>query len=220
MMDFIYSLMVLIHILLLVFWVGTDVGVFLAAKVSERTDLSIETRSTVLSVGMVLDRLPRSALVLIIPSGLFLASYSGLMNIPPIIFYGICILAGIWLAILWLGFMTKNSATEAKCMSINLLLNGVSALLVTAVAIWMLTSGAYKVWIGLKFLCVGLIFAVGVVLDIQFRPAVVAFSEIMTKGATEDRDMTYSQAIAPVYLSVLTIYLLAIIAAGLGIAKP
>ena len=90
MMDFIYSLMVLVHILLLVFWVGTDVGVFLAAKVSERTDLSIETRSTVLSVGMVLDRLPRSALVLIIPSGLFLASYSGLMNISPIIFYGIC----------------------------------------------------------------------------------------------------------------------------------
>ena len=56
MMDFIYSLMVLVHILLLVFWVGTDVGVFLAAKVSERTDLSIETRSTVLSVCMVLDR--------------------------------------------------------------------------------------------------------------------------------------------------------------------
>ena len=71
MMDFIYSLMVLVHILLLVFWVGTDVGVFLAAKVSERTDLSIETRSTVLSVGMVLDRLPRSALVLIIPCLLY-----------------------------------------------------------------------------------------------------------------------------------------------------
>ena len=54
MMDLIYSLLVLVHILLLVFWVGTDVGVFLAAKVSERTDLSIETRSTILSVGMVL----------------------------------------------------------------------------------------------------------------------------------------------------------------------
>ena len=50
-----------LHILLLVFWVGTDVGVFIAAKWSEKTTLSMETRQTVLQLGMVLDRLPRSA---------------------------------------------------------------------------------------------------------------------------------------------------------------
>ena len=33
-----------LHILLLVFWVGTDVGVFIAAKWSEKTTLSMETR--------------------------------------------------------------------------------------------------------------------------------------------------------------------------------
>ena len=62
-----------LHILLLVFWVGTDVGVFIAARWSEQTTLSIETRQTVLQLGMVLDRLPRSALTLIIPSGCQLA---------------------------------------------------------------------------------------------------------------------------------------------------
>ena len=46
-----------LHILLLVFWVGTDVGVFIAARWSEQTTLSIETRQTVLQLGMVLDRL-------------------------------------------------------------------------------------------------------------------------------------------------------------------
>ena len=66
-----------LHILLLVFWVGTDVGVFIAAKWSERSALSIETRQTVLQLGMVLDRLPRSALTLIIPSGCQLAVASG-----------------------------------------------------------------------------------------------------------------------------------------------
>ena len=50
------------------FWVGTDLGVFLAARYSERTELSYETRATVLQLGMVLDRLPRSALAIIIPS--------------------------------------------------------------------------------------------------------------------------------------------------------
>ncbi len=219
-MDLIYSIMVLVHILLLVFWVGTDVGVFLAAKVSERSDLSPETRSTVLSVGMVLDRLPRSALVLIIPSGLFLASYSGLMDIPLQVLYTIYSMAALWLLILWFGFLTKNDVIESKCMLINLVLNGVSAIVVSLVAIWMLTSGIYEIWVGLKFLCVGLIFTVGVILDIQFRPAVVAFTEIISEGATEERNSIYRKAIAPVYLSVLSIYLLAIIAAGLGIVKP
>ena len=48
------SLWLYLHILLLVFWVGTDVGVFVAARWSERTSLSIETRQTVLQLGMVL----------------------------------------------------------------------------------------------------------------------------------------------------------------------
>ena len=70
-----------LHILLLVFWVGTDVGVFIAAKWSERTALSMETRQTVLQLGMVLDRLPRSALTLIIPSGCQLAVSSHWMTL-------------------------------------------------------------------------------------------------------------------------------------------
>ena len=57
-----YEFWLYVHILLLVFWVGTDLGVFVAARYSERTDLSYETRATVLQLGMVLDRLPRSAL--------------------------------------------------------------------------------------------------------------------------------------------------------------
>ena len=50
-----YSILVFVHVLLFVFWLGTDVGVFLAAKISERSDLGTETRATVLKLGMVLE---------------------------------------------------------------------------------------------------------------------------------------------------------------------
>ena len=89
-----------LHILLLVFWVGTDVGVFIAAKWSEKTTLSMETRQTVLELGMVLDRLPRSALTLIIPSGCQLAATSGWLDISGTVLGVLWLSAGIWLAIL------------------------------------------------------------------------------------------------------------------------
>ena len=40
-----YSLMVLFHIFLLVFWLGTDLGVLFAAKMSERSDLSARNQN-------------------------------------------------------------------------------------------------------------------------------------------------------------------------------
>ena len=57
-----HELLTAIHVLGWVFWLGTDVGVFLAAKKSERrTDLSVESRLAVLELGMILDRAPRFA---------------------------------------------------------------------------------------------------------------------------------------------------------------
>ena len=36
------------HIILFVFWLGGDIGVFLSAIYAKRSDLSFETRSTVM----------------------------------------------------------------------------------------------------------------------------------------------------------------------------
>ena len=97
------------HILLLVFWVGTDLGVFLAAKYSERSEFSMESRQVVLMLGMMLDRLPRSALVLIVPSGLMLTQASGLTELSPSSVLGIwvfavcCLLVGTALGRLLVG---------------------------------------------------------------------------------------------------------------------
>jgi hypothetical protein len=219
MVDWLYTALLLAHILLLVFWVGTDVGVFLAAKYSERADLSAETRSTVLAVGMVLDRLPRSALVLIIPSGLLLADHAGVFSVSKTSLLGICSLAALWLGLLWRGFLAEDPVQQAFCARLNLILSGLAAIGVCGVSITLLLQDQIALWLGLKLLLVGVIFALGVLLDIQFRPAVIAFTQLMTEGASDDRNLRYSRAIAPVYLTVLSIYLLAIIAAALGIAK-
>lgn len=215
-----YSIWVFIHVLILVFWLGTDVGVFLAAKVSERSELSVETRSIVLKLGMVLDRLPRSALTLIMPSGLQLATAIGLLTLPPLVLPLVWAVSLGWLLFLWIGFLNPETATEKKAMLFNFAMNAIAALVVLAYAAYLAFATETANWLLIKVAATGLIFVTGVMLDILFKPAVEAFMAIIGEGGSPERDAAYSRAIGPVYWAVIAIYVLVLLSTFMGIAKP
>ena len=214
------SSLVFIHVLLFVFWLGTDIGVFLAGKISERGELGVETRATVMKLGMVLDRLPRSALTLIVPTGLQMAANTGLLVLPDLVVPIVWLVCLVWLVILWTGFLRPETVTEERSTKFNFLMHVVMAVVVNAYAVYLLTSGGAPAWLATKILMVGLIFIAGLLLDVMFKPAVAAFVVIVTQGGTPERDAAYSQAIRPVYKAVLAIYLFVIIAAYMGVTKP
>ncbi len=213
------SLWLYLHILLLVFWVGTDVGVFIAARWSEKTTLSIETRQTVLQLGMVLDRLPRSALTLIMPSGCQLANASGWLNLSDSVLAGMWAFAAIWLVILWRGFLSPDPKVQEQSAKINWGLNLILALGVSALGIYLLTSTTTPDWLALKILAVGAIFCAGVALDLFFKPAVEIFLALGSNPDDAELNAAYQRSLSPVYGAVLAIYAFALIAAALGVFK-
>ena len=215
-----HSTLLFVHILLFVFWLGTDVGVFLGCKITERSDLSVETRATVLKLSMVLDRMPRTALALIIPTGLQLAVNLGQLHPADFVLPVVWAVSLIWTAILWAGFLNPETPTEKKALLINFAMNALMAVLVCGFAIYLFVSGDTAIWLTVKILMVGLIFVTGVVLDALFKPAIEAFVAILTQGASPERDSAYSKAIGPVYKAVLTIYVLVLVAAWFGVTKP
>lgn len=215
----VYSLLVFIHILLFVFWLGTDIGVYLAAKISERSDLSVETRATVLQLGMVLDRLPRSALVLIVPTGLQLAVLSGHVAVPAVVLPVTWSLSLVWLAVLWWGFLNPQTPAEQRAMLLNFAMSALMAAVLLGFTAYLFVIDNAPMWLKLKVLLVGVIFLAAVALDIRFKPAVAAFTAIIEQGATPEKDARYSQEIGPVYPIVLLIYALVFIAAYLGVTK-
>ena len=208
-----------LHILLLVFWVGTDVGVFIAARWSERTTLSIETRQTVLQLGMVLDRLPRSALTLIIPSGCQLAVSAGWLALSGTVLGAMWLAAGVWLLILWRGFLSADPQVQEQSAKINWVLNLVLALVVSSTGVYLLTQTDTPDWLALKVLAVGAIFCAGVLLDLLFKPAVDLFIALGATPEDENLNAAYTRALSPVYKTVLAIYAFALIAAALGVFK-
>ncbi len=215
-----YEFWLYVHILLLVFWVGTDLGVFVAARYSERTDLSYETRATVLQLGMVLDRLPRSALALIIPSGLSLGASMDAVHPPGFLIPLTWLLGATWLVILWRGFLSTDPQVQERSAIINWLLNMVMALLVSGAGIYLLLATNTPAWIVWKVLAVGAIFIVGVLLDFFFKPAVGYFAALAETPENDDLNAQYAKALVPVYITVVLIYGLALAAAALGVFKP
>jgi len=213
-----HSQLVLFHILLLVFWLGTDLGVFVAAKMSERSDLSNETRMTLMQLGMVLDRLPRTALILILPSGLGLASNLQLIALPAAALPVIWVLAFVWAAIMWMGFLNLESKYEKFSHVFNF---ATQCLLIVVLGYFVYQMwGTAPFWLSGKLLVLTLVFVCGVGLDLTFKPAVDAFKDIMINGATAERDALYRKTIAPVYWWVIAIYVLVIAAAYFGVVKP
>jgi hypothetical protein len=70
--------LLVVHILLLVAWLGVDVGVFYTSFVLRREGLATETRRQVRRIMVTLDVSPRISLILMIPVGLGLAYLTGL----------------------------------------------------------------------------------------------------------------------------------------------
>ncbi len=210
---------VYLHILLLVFWVGTDLGVFLAARYSERAELAFETRQTVLQLGMILDRLPRTALVLIIPTGVMIAMEYRWLILPVWILAIIWSAALLWLLILWQGFLSPNPAVQARCTKINWWLNLIAAGGAATWGLVMVFDPAVPLWLALKVIMVGGIFTVGFILDLLFTPAMMLFAQLSTDPENKGLNQSYSKALGPVYLTVVAIYILALTAAALGVFK-
>lgn len=64
-----FSLLILLHLLLLTFWLGADLGTFYSSRYVARADLTTPQRLTALKIMAFVDMGPRICLVLFLPSG-------------------------------------------------------------------------------------------------------------------------------------------------------
>jgi len=219
-----------VHILLFVFWLGADVGVFLSAIYAKRTDLSFETRSTVLKLGLVIDFLPRICFALIFPVGLHLANDLGLYSVPLWLFllgWGLSI---FWISIVFAIAKNEGSALAEKLSLIQFWLEGILGTVFVALGLWSmlgegplveelkLDSGGF--WFSVKIILFGFVFYAAMAIDICFRPFIKPFLEIGELGSTPEREEAVAKSVNNTLVAVLTLYFLIALIAFLGKVKP
>lgn len=213
-----YDVALVVHVLGWVFWLGTDVGVFIGARYAERSDLSVETRLTVLEVGMMLDRAPRFAVPVVWFTGVLLSRGLG-YDVLPVFPAGL--FAAVWVLITWaVIFLEPESAAHRIALHGQTVFYLVVILGMGAGALWLLSADAIPLWLALKWLGFVLVGVAALLLERMFKPVAVLFQQLATEGADRKLNERISSTLKPVYPVVLAIYAGTLIAGISGLLKP
>ena len=217
-----YTTLVLVHLLALVFWLGTDIGVFVVGKFAQNPIYSVEQRMLLMKAGMIIDIFPRICMVISFPTGFQLAVMLGAIPYNAAFSAILWIFSGLWLAIVLLGIFRQGSALGEQSKKLEKLIHYVLVPTLLAVSIWsLMETGPISIyWVAVKVLVYALIIVMVLLLEGAFIPAVLGFAELAEKGSSPEVEAQITSGMDQTYIWVLMIYLWVFICAVLGIFKP
>jgi hypothetical protein len=221
------ELLILLHLLLLTYWLGADLGVFYSSRYVLKTELGTQARMTSLKIMVWLDMAPRICLVLFLPSGVSLmaaSSYGEQFRWWPLVAIWVFSLA--WLGLVLADHHYAGTPTGARIKNLDLLVRfGVMAGVIGAGLYTLLVDEPFGVttnpkWLGAKVALYGCAIACGVLIRFKLKPFGPALGQLATTGSTPEVERDLQRSIKGSVPFVLGIWVLVIAIAALGVIKP
>jgi hypothetical protein len=210
-----HPLWVFVHVMLLVYWLGADLGVLLLAKAAKRAELSFAERAFALRMAVTIDLVPRLCFAVMFPVGLHVTASGGYALIPTWAFVLSWSVSAGWIALLVA--LGRNEGTP-RGTSLNRIHLALQAVLLLVIG-WLGISAMLGGWFGAKLVLFALIFAMGIGIDFAFRPIGPAFARLASEGSRPEIEAVIGSAIDGAIRYVLGLYALLIAIAFLGITK-
>lgn len=227
-----HDLLLIVHILLLVAWLGIDVGVFYSSFVMRRPGLSIDARRQVRKVMVTLDLAPRISLILMIPSGLGLAYVSGFgfagfdRTITASVLWLVTAGAIAWVVATVWAFRARQADPAPRGVAgfdrVDWWSRAIASLAFLAMGISSLLGyGPFPArWLAWKVLLFGLIVAAGLWIRLAARRYRPALAQLLEHGESPERLAAVNRTIRGVYPAVLSVWTGLIIIVVLAVVRP
>lgn len=216
-----YEIIKFAHVLLLVFWLGTDVGVLLLSKKFRDASLSVETRVTLLHMAMIIDSLPRICFIAMLPVGLHLANAAGLTQLDAMTMTGFWLLAAVLLTINMTAAKNMGTPLGTQLQRLNWLGLGVTGLALIGTGVFSMLNGhpVAPSWLAAKLVVYGLIYWFAVGIDWLFLPMGRLVKELQEKGSSEALERDITATVDGAMWPVIILYAGVLAAAFIGVAK-
>lgn len=216
------SLLIFIHVLCLVFWLGTDVGVFVLGKFAQNSEYPSDQRLLLLKIAMILDMFPRLCMVLMIPTGYQMAVNIGAINPAAYLTPAVWIFASIWLVIVMTGLLQHGTDLGVRAKAVEKIIHYFLFILGSWAGLASLVSGApiSMRWLAIKVLFYVLIIAFVLFLEKVFNPVAEAFMKLAQEGSSSELESQIRKGMDRTYIWVLAIYAAVILSAYFGISMP
>ena len=217
-----YAILLFLHILSLVFWLGTDIGVFVLGKFAQNPVYAVEQRLLLLKVALILDMFPRVFMVLSLPTGFQLATILGAIPNGQDLTIAVWAFSAVWLAVVLTGLLRHDEPIGLNAKKVEKVIHYILlAVLAWASISSLLGDGPITmIWVAAKVLMYALLFVVMPLLEKSFMPAVLGFMSLETEGSSAELESQIRGGMDRTYVWVLTIYAIVFVTAFLGVAKP
>jgi hypothetical protein len=218
-----YTCLVFAHLLLFVLWLGGDVGVYtLGRHFRMRTRYSIEQRLALLKLLLAVDMVPRTAWALMVPMSLSVVAAGAYWAVPR---WGLALawMVGLlWTGLVWDAHINEQTLRAARERRVEFGLKIALALFYLWLGGTSLATGAplTGAWLGAKALLFGLIFGAAMMIDVAYRPVGAQLGRLLREGSSDATEMPLLATMNRARLWVWTVYLLLLVTAYLGVAKP
>lgn len=216
-----YEFFILLHLVLFVYWLGGDIGVFYSSKFVVNPNLSKESRLVAAKIMFNLDLIPRICLSLMLTVGGILSEYVGLEH-PTWQMAAIILLGPFWLAMVLVIHFNEGKPIAKRLTQFDFWFRWVVIATVIASVAYSWSTGRLDPapWIGIKLLIfAGLIFC-GVMIRQMLKPFGPAFHNMAVGEASAHDNEVMQKSIGRVRPFVIVIWIGILVEAYLGVVKP
>ena len=220
-LPFAYATLKFVHILLFVYWLGGDAGVFYSSTFVINEKLSRDARLTAFKIFINLDMLPRYCMALMLTVGGILAEFVGYEH-P--LWQTIAIVA---LGPIWVWVVHTVHAKEGTDFG-RMLAKGdywfsfliIFGLLGSVIYHWITGPLQEFTWLAAKLTIFAFLIFCGFMIRRKLPPFIEGFRTLASKGATPDSDRLMHDGIMACRPYVWAIWIGVALSAWLGIWKP
>lgn len=212
-----------LHILMFVFWVGTDMGVFLSCKKATDPRLSIDARFLLLHMALRIELLPRTMWKAALPLGVSLSREMGLIDLSLLNLLLIWAFSLAWWAVSIYGAWHYDKPVGHKLTKINNIITSVVGASLILLALTSATGygpfDADASWLHWKVGIYGLINLLIVLMLFVFDPMGIEFGKLATEGSTPGTEHNIKLIMDRAAVTIWSTYVLICIVGFIGTTK-
>lgn len=216
-----HGVVAFVHVLLFVYWLGGDAGVFYSSSFVTNPKVSREARLMAFKIFINLDMLPRYCLALMLTVGGILASFIGYEH-PTWQFVLIILLGPIWVWVVHTIHAKEGTDFAKKLAKADYWFRAFMIVAIPVSVLYHWTTGPLQPypWLAAKLLIFAFLIFCGFMIRRNLPPFIEGFRTLASTGPTPESDRKMIEGMAACRPYVLAIWAGVAISAFLGIWKP
>ena len=218
-----YLVLVFVHVLLFAYWLGGDLGVFVAAGYVADRKLSLEERFRFMHLLMVCDMGPRTALILFLPVGFQMARTLGVADIGAEVTGTLWVVCLAWLAVNWWMFKNERHPAATPLRTADIYLRYLVMAAMGGLGLYSFATGGPLTthWLAAKVFLFACTMLLGVYLRGEIKQWIIGFGMVREGGDAADRGNTIiEQSLVRSRRAALLLWSGVALIAFLGLTKP